>query len=241
MGLHKSAGSVPSPEVNLTDPWRDFETAELLHNSSTKRLSTLGYQLAGFGLSFISVAGAVSNLTIFVVICRHRFLRTPINLMLLNLTVSKSKNGIFSRIFPANNYKFLTASINYNCTGKLTHDREIYSLLLHYWNEFSASIDHWIVNKHITTCRIARLFYYRWFCHRNSGYVTFLHSRSAHLTLTQLGSTLWWQIRCKPPIFQTQRDNHNQYEMWMILATVEPIGTMNPRWWLKMKTHYLLI
>ena len=64
-----------------------------LHDAFEARrsLSGSGYFAAGIILAAISVVGIVNNFCVFLVIIKDRRLRTPINLMLLSLSLSKGR------------------------------------------------------------------------------------------------------------------------------------------------------
>lgn len=52
------------------------------------RLSPGGYVTAGVILALIALLGIVNNLAVIIIIARNRALRTPVNLVLLNLSIS---------------------------------------------------------------------------------------------------------------------------------------------------------
>ena len=56
---------------------------------TVQRLSRFGYFIAGLVLVAVSVLGIASNFCVFLVIAGNRRFRTPINLMLLSLSLSK--------------------------------------------------------------------------------------------------------------------------------------------------------
>ncbi|OQV14161.1 putative Rhodopsin, G0-coupled [Hypsibius exemplaris] len=51
------------------------------------RLSDAGYRAAGIGLSLIASFGIFNNLVVIVVLLLHRQLLTPVNILILNLTI----------------------------------------------------------------------------------------------------------------------------------------------------------
>ena len=54
-----------------------------------RMLSPTGYTTTGVVLTFISVFGIVNNFFVFLILVRNRPLRTPVNLMILSLSLSE--------------------------------------------------------------------------------------------------------------------------------------------------------
>ena len=62
----------------------------LMKALAVQQISRSGYARAGIILVGISVLGIASNLCVFLVIIRNRRLQTPINVMVLSLSLSKN-------------------------------------------------------------------------------------------------------------------------------------------------------
>ena len=81
--------------VGRVKPIMQNETLQhALHDAFEARrsLSGSGYFAAGIILAAISVVGIVNNFCVVLVIIKDRRLRTPINLMLLSLSLSKGRD-----------------------------------------------------------------------------------------------------------------------------------------------------
>ena len=72
-----------SPSLDPTQNLSSFSPVAL------GRLSPSGYTTVGIILTLISVFGIHNHLAVILVLLKNRSLRTPVNLMLLNLSASK--------------------------------------------------------------------------------------------------------------------------------------------------------
>ena len=78
-----------SPDVEYYVHVGYWELQHQARNESSKRLSPDGYMWTGIFLSTIAVLSILANFTVITVLVKNPLLRSPVNLMLLNLTVSK--------------------------------------------------------------------------------------------------------------------------------------------------------
>lgn len=90
--LSSSLTTLPSI---ASDGWK-WALHHQVQNGSSKRLSPEGYMWTATFLGFIAIGSTLANLSVIIVLFKNPQLRTPVNLMLLNLTVSKFISSLLS-------------------------------------------------------------------------------------------------------------------------------------------------